>query len=273
MEHDLPVRSVRVLVKGGGDLASGAIYRLWKAGFRVFVTETDQPTTIRRSVAFANAVYEAVWTVQGVTARRVTSLDEAFAAVEAGSIPILVDPEASVRLALQPHVLVDGIMAKRNVGTRIDHAPVVIALGPGFTAGLDCHAVVETQRGHNLGRVLYEGTAAPNTGVPGDVGGYTWERVLRAPCDGTFRAVRSIGDAVGTGDIVALVDNEPVVSAIAGVVRGLLHDGLRVSRGQKVGDVDARAEVSHCFTISDKALSVGGGVLEAALHLLYGKDR
>jgi xanthine dehydrogenase accessory factor len=273
MDSHLPVRFVRILVKGAGDLASGVIYRLWKAGFLVFVTEIARPTAVRRTVSFASAVYEGSWTVQGVTARRVEDLNSAFAVQQAGFVPVLVDPEASVRSELNPHVVVDGIMAKRNTGTHIDDAPIVVALGPGFTAGVDCHAVVETQRGHNLGRVLYTGSAAPNTGVPGDVGGYTWERVLRAPTEGTFRALRSIGEIVNAGDTVAVVDGQPVVAAIRGVLRGLIHDGLKVSKGQKVGDVDSRADISHCFSISDKALSVGGGVLEAVLHLLYGQDR
>ncbi len=273
MVEALPITSVRVLVKGAGDLASGAIYRLWKAGFVVVATEVARPTAVRLTVSFANAVYEGTWSVQGVTAKKASSLEEALAFQEQGFVPVLVDPSASVRLGFRPHVVVDAIMAKRNTGTRIDDAPVVVALGPGFTAGVDCHAVVETQRGHNLGRVLYRGSAERNTGVPGEVGGRTWERVLRAPTDGTFKALGTIGKVVEAGEVVGFVDGQPVVSAIRGVLRGLLHEGLEVVRGQKVGDVDPRAEVSHCFSISDKALSVSGGVLEAVLHLLYGRGR
>ncbi len=267
------IGSMRVLVKGGGDLASGVIYRLWKVGFQVLVTEIPQPTAVRRTVAFANAVYEGTWRVQDVQAKLVRGLREAVNCWEAGILPVIVDPEASVRFDLRPHVVVDGIMAKRNTGTRISDAPVVVALGPGFVAGVDCHAVVETQRGHDLGRVIYTGEASANTGVPGEVGGYTWERVLRAPAEGTFTGKRAIGDMVQAGETVGYVDDVPVISKISGVVRGLVHDGVEVTRGTKVGDVDSRAQVSHCFTISDKALSVGGGVLEAVFHLICAQHR
>jgi len=180
---------------------------------------------------------------------------------------VLVDPGVTVIQRLQPDVVVDAILAKRNTGTRIADAPIVVALGPGFTAGVDCHAVVETKRGHDLGRVLLEGSAAPNTGVPGSVGGESGRRVLRAPVEGIFRTVRAIGDRVRAGEIVARVDDAPIYSQLDGVVRGLLHDRLRVSAGAKVGDVDPRGVVSHCLTISDKALAVGGGVVEAILYL------
>ena len=180
---------------------------------------------------------------------------------------MIVDPEGASIRRLRPHVVVDAIMAKRNTGTHITDAPVVVALGPGFTAGVDCHAVIETNRGHNLGRVILEGSAEPNTGVPGTVGGESARRVLRAPTEGTFRAVRAIGDRVQEGEVVAYVDDAPVRSQLNGVLRGLLHDGFRVHRGMKVGDVDPRGVVAHCFTISDKALAIGGGVVEAILYL------
>jgi len=256
-----------VVVKGGGDLGTGVAWRLHRCGFRVLVTETERPTVIRRAVAFASAVYEGAVTVDGVTARLVEDDAGLVAAWEAGEVGVLVDPEAAVIGRLRPDALVDAILAKRNLGTRITDAPVVVALGPGFNAGVDCHAVVETNRGHDLGRVILAGSAEPNTGVPGSVGGESARRVLRAPVEGVFRAARAIGDMIKAGDVAAYVDDAPLRSQLDGVVRGLLHDGLRVHTGMKVGDVDPRGVVSHCFSISDKALAIGGGVVEAILYL------
>jgi len=207
-------------------------------------------------------MYEGEVTVEGVTARRAT-LEQIPALLEAGLIPVLDDPEGRAVDRLRPEVVVDAIMAKRNTGTRLTDAPLVVALGPGFRAGRDCHAVVETARGHFLGRVYWEGEALPNTGVPGEVGGATAERVLRAPADGIFQSCAQIGDLVEAGQIVAWVNGRPVQARLRGVLRGLLADGLEVHAGMKVGDVDPRAERSHCFTVSDKALSIAGGVLEA----------
>ena len=265
--------SLRVVVKGGGDLGAGVAWRLHRCGFRVVVTETEQPTVIRRAVAFASAVYEGAVTVDGVAARLVEddALETLGACWEAGEVPVLVDPQATVIERLRPDAVVDAILAKRNTGAHITDAPTVVALGPGFTAGVDCHAVVETNRGHNLGRVLLDGSAEPNTGVPGTVGGESAQRVLRAPVDGIFRGERAIGDLVQAGEVVAHVEGEPIHSQLDGTVRGLLHDGLHVRAGMKSGDVDPRGVVSHCFTISDKALAVGGGVVEAILYLRRGK--
>jgi len=222
---------------------------------------------IRRAVALAEAVYEGVVDIEGLIGRRVEGDEEIAAAWGRGEVPVLIDPVAAVVSRLRPSVLIDAIMAKRNLGTRIDDAPVVIALGPGFVAGQDAHAVIETQRGHYLGRAIYEGAAAPNTGVPGSTGGMTRQRVLRAPAGGRFEAVCRIGDRVQAGQIVARVASEAVHTVIDGVVRGLLADGLEVQTGLKVGDVDPRGVVEHCFHISDKALAIGGGVLEAVLYL------
>lgn len=256
-----------VVVKGGGDLATGVAHRLHRVGMRVVITELPQPTVIRRPVAFASAVFEGEITVEGVTARLVDDPAQALACLDEGVIPVLADPQAQVVRALQPDAVVDATLAKRNLGTCLSDAPIVVALGPGFTAGVDCHAVVETERGHFLGRVITQGQAAPNTGVPGAVLGHAEDRVVRAPCAGTFRGKRRIGDRVEAGQPVARVDGEPVVPRISGVLRGLLADGLPVHAGMKVGDVDPRGVVEHCFTISDKARAVGGGVLEAILWL------
>jgi len=256
-----------VVVKGGGDLATGVAHRLHRAGIRVIITELPQPTVIRRPVAFASAVCAGEVTVEGVTARLVDGLVQALACLNEGIIPVLVDPKAEVVRELRPDAVVDATVAKRNLGTCLTDAPIVVALGPGFTAGVDCHAVVETNRGHYLGRVITEGQAAPNTSVPGSVLGHAEDRVVRAPCAGIFRGEWRIGDRVEAGQIVARVDGEPVVARISGVLRGLLADGSAVYAGMKVGDVDPRGVVEHCFTISDKARAVGGGVLEAILWL------
>jgi xanthine dehydrogenase accessory factor len=257
-----------VVVKGGGDLATGAAFRLFRAGFPVIVTEIDAPTVVRRTVAFAEAVYAGSTTVEGVEARLVGSAAEALQAVGQAAIPVLVDPEAQCVRQLRPLALIDGIMAKANTGTALADAPVVVALGPGFSAGLDCHAVIETNRGHHLGRVITGGEASPNTGVPGAIDGHTDRRILRSPAAGTLLALHAIGDAVREGDVIAQVANQRIVSQLDGVLRGLLHEGLPVAVGNKIGDVDPRAERDHCFTISDKSLAVGGGVLEAVMSLL-----
>ncbi len=258
---------IKVVVKGGGDLGTGVVHRLHRAGMRIIITELSGPLVIRRAVAFATAIYSGVVEVEGVRARRVGSLEEALAAHEKGEIPVLIDPQAQVVAQWRPDVVVDAIMAKRNTGTKITDAPLVIGLGPGFEAGLDVHAVVETARGHNLGRVILSGSAEPHTGVPGEVAGYTFQRVLRAPSAGTFQAVRRIGDRVEAGATVGHVDSQPVRAAIGGVLRGIIADGVKVVEGMKLGDVDPRGLVEYCFTISDKARAIGGGVLEAILYL------
>jgi xanthine dehydrogenase accessory factor len=274
------LEGILVVVKGGGDLATGVAHRLHRVGMKVVVTELAQPTVIRRAVAFASAVFEGEVTVEGVVAHRVEDVAQAMALLPKGIIPVVVDPHASVLRpervegvqGLKPTVVVDAIIAKRNTGTQISDAPVVVALGPGFTAGLDAHAVIETNRGHDLGRVILEGQAAPDTGIPGPVMGYASERVVRAPGGGVFRGVKAIGDRVEAGDVVAHAGDQPVLAPISGVLRGLLADGLAVKEGMKVGDVDPRGVREHCFTISDKARALGGSVLEAILYLLYQRE-
>lgn len=258
------------LVKGAGDLATGVGLRLLRAGFAVLHTEIARPTVVRRTVAFAEAVFDGCAQVEGVQAVLVEGAAQAREALVTGLVPVAVDPEARLAGELRPSLLVDAIVAKRNLGTRRDDARAVIALGPGFTAGRDCHAVVETMRGHTLGRVIWAGEALPNTGIPGEVGGHGAERVLRAPAGGRLEPLRDIGDHVARGEAVAQVAGEPVLSALDGILRGLVRSGLHVQKGMKVGDVDPRASREHCFTVSDKALAVGGGVLEAACALLGG---
>ncbi len=260
-----------VIVKGAGDIASGVAYRLFRCGFPVIMTELAQPTVVRRTVAFAQAVFDGCASVEGVRGRLAGTPDEALAVARAREIAVLVDPCAQALAGLRPAILVDAIVAKHNTGTRLDDAPVVIGLGPGFRAGVDADAVVETNRGHRLGRVILCGEAEPDTGVPAPVAGYGAERVLRAPAAGPFVGVRSIGDHVVEGEVLGYVAGEPILDPFDGCLRGLIQTGILVHRGMKVGDVDPRATREHCFTISDKALAIGGGVLEAALYFLEGR--
>ncbi len=254
------------IVRGAGDLATAVGRRLHLCGFSVLHLEIARPTVIRRSVAFASAVFEGRIAVEDVTAVLARDTFEAGAIVRGGQVAVLVDPEARSIGTLNPALVVDAILAKRNIGTTRDMAPCVVALGPGFTAGVDAHAVVETCRGHNLGRVYVSGAALPDTGFPGAIGGVGAERVLRAPRAGVFLPKRAIGEILRAGEIVAEVAGAPVRASIDGVLRGILYPGLDVQEGQKIGDVDPRGERELCFTISDKANAIAGGVLEAALR-------
>ena len=254
-----------IVIKGGGDLATGIAHRLYRSKFNVVITEIEQPTVIRRTVAFAQAIFSGQMTVEGVTAQRAV-LSEVSSLLERGVIPVLIDPQAHCLAELNPQGLVDAIIAKKNTGTHLQDAPVVVGVGPGFTAGTDVHAVVETARGHYLGRVYYHGSAQDNTGIPGEIGGYTIERLVRAPGGGVLSGCAVIGSQVTAGDTIAMVGDKAVLAPISGMLRGLLQNGLIVHEGMKIGDIDPRGEQEHCFTISDKARSIGGGVLEALLH-------
>jgi xanthine dehydrogenase accessory factor len=258
------------LIKGAGDLASGVALRLFRAGFAVAMTEIAHPTVVRRRVAFAEAVFQGRATVEGVESVLADDVIHVRRLLAQGTIAVVVDPEAAVRHELRPLLLVDAIVAKRNLHTRLSDAPAVVALGPGFVAGRDAHAVIETQRGHTLGRVITAGEALPDTGIPGEVGGYGAQRVLRAPADGILRAAHEIGDRVRADEIVAYVGDAPVRSQLDGVLRGLMRPGLYVSAGLKLGDVDPRGSRAYCSLASDKAMAVAGGVLEAACALLGG---
>lgn len=252
-----------ILIRGGGDLATGVAHRLHTAGFTMIILELPQPLCVRRAVSFAEAVYTGRVTVEGVGARLATDGMSGMAYAVTGEIPVVVDERGVTISQLTPPIVVDARLAKQNLGTHITHAKLAIGLGPGFTAGVDCHAVIETNRGHNLGRVYWQGSAEADTGVPEPVQGLAGQRVLRAPRDGLFRARRAIGDSVKAGEVVATVHGEPLLAQFDGVLRGILHDGLSVTAGMKVGDLDPRGGRERCFTISDKARAVGGGVLEA----------
>ncbi|GHV11208.1 molybdenum hydroxylase [Spirochaetia bacterium] len=259
-----------VLIKGAGDLASGIALRLHHARFDVVMTDIAYPTAVRRTVAFCQAIIDGKTMVEDITAVLAKNTKEIKSALDQKMIPVLVDPDARMVQELTPEILVDAIMAKKNLGTKINDAPVVIAIGPGFTAGADCYAVIETKRGHTLGRVITasdsEPNAIPNTGIPGDINGFTTERLIRAPADGVFEGKVNIGDRVQKGDLVGMTAGRPVRAEIDGIVRGLLPSGIPVTAGMKSGDIDPRCEKFHCFTVSDKALSIAGGVLEAILR-------
>jgi xanthine dehydrogenase accessory factor len=259
-----------ILLRGAGDIATGIALRLHRAGFAVVMTDLAKPTAIRRTVCFSEAIRQGSTEVEGVRARCVQSTAQAAALAATGTVAVLADPAGACIPALQPNAVVDAILAKRNLGTKITDAPIVIGVGPGFTAGVDCHAAVETMRGHYLGRVLYTGSPLPNTGVPGSIGGYTTERVLRAPADGVFKPHMEIGRQVHAGETAADVAGVPMLCTIDGVLRGILPAGTVVQKGMKSGDIDPRCAPEHCLCASDKALAVGGGVLEAILHFSQG---
>ena len=257
---------IRVLIRGGGEMASGIAHRLHQCHMQVLITEVAEPTAVRRSVAFAEAVYRGRHTVEKVTAVLVTTCAEALSEWQRGAIPLLIDPQANILHQIRPSVIVDATMSKIGGDTQLGAAPLVIGIGPGFTVGDNAHAVIETNRGYHLGRVIWQGAAEPNTGVPAPVAGHTEARVMRAPRGGCFRSLRAIGDTVAAGDIVGEVDGAPVRARIAGLLRGMLHNGIQIGAGVKVGDIDPRGESEYCDSISDKARAIGGGVVEAIFH-------
>ena len=255
------------VIKGAGDIASGIAVRLHRANFKVVMTEIESPTAIRRTVCFSEAVYKGEAVVENIKAELCDSVTQINHVLSSGNIAVIVDEKATCIRELKPDFVIDAILAKKNLGTDIDDASVVIGIGPGFTAGEDCHAVVETKRGHYLGRVYYEGRAIENTGIPGDINGHSADRIIRSPEYGVFNPIYDIGDEVKKGEVVACVDSTPIVCNVSGILRGILPKGTHVSTNMKSGDVDPRCEKEHCYTVSDKALAVGGGVLEACLHL------
>ncbi|UCD59201.1 MAG: EF2563 family selenium-dependent molybdenum hydroxylase system protein [Candidatus Hydrogenedentota bacterium] len=255
-------------LKGAGEMASGIAWRLHQANIRkIFMMEIPQPLAVRRGVSFCEALSEGQKTVEGVVAAKAEGIEGIRHAWKRRQIPVIADPEWFTIGELGPDVVVDAILAKRNLGTSIKEAPLVIGLGPGFTAGVDAHMVVETNRGHNLGRIILSGAAEPNTGVPGSIEGYASERVLRAPSGGSFRSRLSIGDLVERGEVVGDVDGDEVQAGVDGVIRGLIASGVQVTKGFKLGDIDPRGDPGYCHTISDKARAVGGAVLEAVLRM------
>ncbi len=261
------LKDLTICIKSGGDLATGVAARLYKAGFkRLVLLETERPLAVRRNVSFAEAVYNGTQTVEGITAQLCQSADDFESVFATGKIVIIVDPQWTTLQQISPDVVVDAILAKRNLGTTKNEAPLVIGLGPGFNAGQDVHCIIETNRGHFLGSTIYSGPAQENTGAPGVIAGYTVERVLWSPVAGTFKSDHQIGDILKQGEPLGFVDDLPVLSKLDGVIRGLLRSETPVQKGTKLGDVDPRGEVAYCSLVSEKSRAIGGGVLEAILH-------
>lgn len=257
-----------VIVRGGGDIATGTIHKLYRSGFPVIILETAYPSAIRRKVAFSEAMYDGSAEVEGVVCEKADNSEEIDRILKKGRIPIIADETCRILEKRKPLVLVDAILAKKNCGTKKEMAFITIGLGPGFEAGNDVDAVIETQRGHDLGRILFDGAAMPNTGVPGIIGGYGRERVMHSQADGAIRNLCSIGDEVRKGQIIALIGKTEVAASIDGILRGIIRDGFPVKKGLKIADIDPRIEEKkNCFTISDKARCIAGGVLEAVLYL------
>ena len=264
----IPFDEIIIAIKGAGEMASAVAWRLYMSNFRkILMLETDYPLAVRREVSFCEAVHEGEKEVEKVRAVRVQNPDEIKPCWEKNEIAVVVDPHWQTLEAIQPEVVVDAVLAKKNLGTHMNEAPLVIGLGPGFYAGKDVHLVIETHRGHNLGIIITSGEAEPNTGIPGAIGGFTEERVLRAPGAGQFLSVRNIGDCVKKNEFLGSVAGVEVRSPIDGVLRGLIRPNSQVTQGLKIGDIDPRGEVRYCFTISDKARAIGGSVLEAVLRV------
>lgn len=254
-----------VLIRGGGDLATAVIQKLMRSGFNVVVSEIEAPKMVRRTVSFSNAVYENDFTVEGLSSVYCKKPEEVEHILSQGKIPVLTCGEAAIESVYKVDVFVDATISKHKVEYTLDKAPIVIGLGPDIEAGVNAHFVIETARGHNLGRLITEGFAEPNSSTPGTIEGFTRERVLRAPCDGLMESFFKIGDLVKKGDVVMTIDKKPVISQIDGVLRGLIHESVRIHQGLKIGDVDPRGNVEYCYTISEKGRNIAGGVLEAIL--------
>ncbi len=266
------ITDATVVIKGAGEMASGIAHRLYRSGMtRILMLEVANPLCVRRFVSFCEAVHDGMVAVENISARFVENARDAESAWKAGQIAVTVDPEWRSLKDVRPDIVIDAIMAKRNVGTRKEEAPFVIGVGPGFIAPHDVHAVIESNRGHDLGRVIYDGSAEPYTGMPGEIKGVAKERVLRAPVPGPVKHVHLLGDEVKQGDLVLYVGDAPVHAPFDGILRGLIRE-MVVEKGEKVGDVDPRAKKEYCFTISEKARGIAGGVLEAVLHYYFGQD-
>ncbi|GAU77099.1 selenium-dependent molybdenum cofactor biosynthesis protein YqeB [Fusibacter sp. 3D3] len=255
----------RVLVRGGGDLASAVIQKLYRSGFEVVVSELETPKMVRRTVSFSNAIYENPYVVEEIEAVWIKSVDEIKTLLAQGKIPVMTTLESEMIDFFKPDVFVDATVSKKEVNYTKAYAQVVIGLGPNIEAGVHAHTVIETSRGHDLGRLIFSGWAKENTHIPGDIGGYTHERVLRAPCAGLMKCDKKIGDLVRAGEVIMTIAGKPVKAKLDGVLRGLIHESVKITEGLKIGDIDPRGNTHYCFTISDKGRNIAGGVLEAVL--------
>ena len=257
-----------IVVRGGGDIATGTIHKLYRCGFKVVILEIENPSSIRRAVCFSEAIYDEKSIVEGVVCEKANNIDEIYNILDKGNIPIVIDPYGKYIKTLKPLAVVDAILAKKNLGTNKFMAPITIALGPGFCASCDVDIVIETMRGHNLGRIIEKGYAKENTGIPGEIKGVSKERVIYSPISGTISNVKQIGDIVKKGETIAYIDNTEVKASIDGVLRGIIRDKSNIKSKLKIADIDPRKEeVKNSFTISDKARTIAGGVLEAILYM------
>jgi xanthine dehydrogenase accessory factor len=257
----------RVLVRSGGDLASAVVQKLFRCGFEVVISELEHPRMVRRTVSFSNAVYEDTFEVEGIKAIHLKDVNELQSVLDKHMIPVITEPEELILSVFKPDIFVDATLSKKSVNYSKDYGSIVIGLGPEIHAGVDADIVIETARGHDLGRLIFEGYAKPNTSVPGFIDGYANERVLRAPCNGLITSYKAIGDLVEKDDVIMSVGEEPVVAKISGVIRGLIHPSVTVTKGLKLGDVDPRGKYDYCYTVSDKGRNIAGAVLEAILYL------
>lgn len=256
-----------VVIRGAGDIATGIGHRLHRCGYKVLHLDIEKPLVIRRTVAFTEAIFNGSGEIDGVKCMKVENLSEIKKAWENDLVAVMIDPEAKIIDELKPDVVVDAIIAKKNIGTNKSMAKTTIAIGPGFVAGKDVDVVVESNRGHFLGSIILKGSAAPNTGEPGNIAGFTTERVIRANEDGVIKNIREIADIVKQGEIIATIGDSKILASLDGVLRGLITDGTEVFKGLKIADVDPRGDVSYCYTITEKARAIGGAVLEGILHM------
>jgi len=256
---------LKVLIKGAGEMASSIAYRLHRCHFEVCLTEIDKPLAISRGVTFSEAVYDGEKEIEGVTAKLVKSAEEILEVWAEQKLPVIIDPQARIKVVLHPDILIDAIMAKKNTGTNLTDAELVIGLGPGFRAGEDVHLVVETNNSESLGKVILRGEAEKDTGIPIEIGGLTSERVIHSPRDGVFLANKKIGDHVSAGEVIALIGGQVVKAPIAGVIRALLRSEAEVKVGTKLGEIDPTGNREVCYSIRAKARAIAGGVLEAIL--------
>ena len=260
---------MKVVIRGGGDLATGVAEVLYQSGFKILILDIEKPSSIRRSVCFSEAIYDGVTKVENIICKKVENENEIEKCWSEKIIPIMVDEKGEIIKKIKPDVVVDSIIAKKNLGTTKDMAPITIALGDGFEAGKDVDVVIETMRGHNLGRIITSGRAMKNTGIPGEIKGVSKDRVIYSLANGIFSSVKKIGDTVQKDEIIGYVGDVEIRGKISGVLRGIIRDGYEVTENMKIGDIDPRIEEkNNCFTISDKARSLGGAVLRAIMFRL-----
>lgn len=262
------MRDEIIVVRGAGDIATGTIQKLKRAGFSVVSLEVSKPSSIRRNVCLSEAIYDGECNVEDIVAKKADSLEEMYNVLNENKVCIIVDSKGDLIEKIKPIAVIDGTLCKKNIGTNKSMAEITIALGPGYEAGKDVDIVIETNRGHNLGRLIFEGPAEKNTGIPGVIKGYGKERVVYSPCAGKLHIIKDIGDLVEKGEPICKISDEYVYATMSGLLRGMIREGFEVKKGFKIADIDPRIEEKkNCDLISDKARCIGGAVLEGILYL------